>query len=140
MNINKIQELVNIKSFSLQENQEIIDYLIKEFKPYSKEIIKVKNIDNNKYNLIIGLNTEVKNTKALILSGHIDTVVADEQAYNTNPYQATLINDKLYGLGVIDMKSFFACILNNIELLSKQDYPIIIVITSDEEIGGVVFE
>ena len=128
-----VTELVNIESFSNENNQNIINYLIEKFKPYSTEILKVKNPDSNKYNLLIGLNTKINNTNAIILSGHIDTVCADVKAYNTPPNQATLINNKLFGLGVIDMKCYFATIIDNLKTISKLKKPIIVAITCDEE-------
>ena len=128
-----IKDLIALASYNTNDNTKIIDYLVQRFSPFSKEIIKVKNPTNNKYNLIVGINTSVNNTNAIVLSGHIDTVVADEQAYNTCPTQATIINGKIYGLGVIDMKCFFASIIDNLEFLSNCNYPIIVVITCDEE-------
>ena len=128
-----ICELVNIKSFDENQNSEIINYLEQRFAT-CKQIAKIKNDDNNIYNLVVGINTNLKNiNNAIILSGHIDTVVADEKNYKTNPYQATLVDDKIYGLGVIDMKCFFASILDNLEFLKKQTTPIIVCITGDEE-------
>lgn len=131
----EIESLVNIKSFDLKNNEKIIDYLISQFKNKSQEIIKIKNPDyKNKFNLLIGLNTKIENAKnAIILSGHIDTVVADETLYKTNPYIATKINNKLYGLGVIDMKCFFASIIENINNIKQLNSPIIIAISCDEE-------
>ena len=60
----EVENLVNIKSFSLSNNTEIIDYLISKLKDKSKEIIKIKNPDYaNKFNLLIGLNTKLKDAK-----------------------------------------------------------------------------
>lgn len=127
-----LEELISIKSFDLNQNIEIINYLEKQFAPISKEIIRFQNQNDERENLLIGINTNLKNVdNAIILAGHIDTVMADEQAYNTNPYTAVNIDGKIYGLGVIDMKSFFAVILNNINKLSKMKLPIIVAITSD---------
>lgn len=41
--------------------------------------------------------------------------------------------DKVYGLGTIDMKSFFGVVLNNVEKLKQLNSPIVIVATGDEE-------
>ena len=110
--LNIVKELVNIKSFDMKDNRQIIDYLTEKFQPYCKEILKIKIP-----------NTNLKDTKAIILSGHIDTVPANEKLYNTNPYEATLIGDKLYGLGIIDMKCFFASILDCIKEISSLNLP-----------------
>ncbi len=134
-NLEILKDLVSIKSFDTNSNEEIINYLINKFEPYAEEIKIINNCKlNKKKNLLIGLNTKIENINdAIVLSGHMDTVVADEYLYKTNPYIPTLIDDKLYGLGTIDMKSYFAIILNNIEELKKIKKPIIIAITSDEE-------
>ena len=121
--LNIVKELVNIKSFDMKDNRQIIDYLTEKFQPYCKEILKIKIPNTNLYNLLIGVNTNLKDTKAIILSGHIDTVPANEKLYNTNPYEATLIGDKLYGLGIIDMKCFFASILDCIKEISSLNLP-----------------
>ena len=127
-----VSKLVELKSYSTEENSQIIDFLISKFEPYSKEMLKVKKPNSNIYNLLVGFNTKIYNTQAIILSGHIDTVVANE-TYSTNPFEATVIDNKLYGLGVIDMKCYFATIIDNLDTLSKSNIPIIVAITGDEE-------
>lgn len=129
-----IKDLIQIKSFDLTQNKQIIQYLTEQFTPYSKEIITLKHTNSDRESLLIGVNTALKDVpNAIILSGHIDTVVANEELYNTDPYTATEIDNKIYGLGAIDMKSFFATILNNIEQLKTFKKPIIVAITGDEE-------
>lgn len=133
-----LKKLISIKSYSVNENEEIIEYLKKEFGEVAEEIIEIKSDDNEKSHLLIGLNTKLKNVKdAVILSGHADTVNADEDAYSTNPYVATVEDGKVYGLGSIDMKSFFAVILANKHELKAMNVPIIISITGDEEMDFI---
>ena len=132
-NFKTINKLVKIQSYDLDNNDTIINYLIENFKPYSKEILQIKNTDCNKTNLLIGLNTKLENTEAIVLAGHIDTVPADKSAYATDPYSAVRKDNKIYGLGIIDMKCYFASIIDNLNFLTSIPYPIIIAITSDEE-------
>src|ERR1700712_1506479 len=47
----------------------------------------------------------------VVLSGHTDVVPVDGQPWDTQPFAATLVGDKLYGRGVADMKSFSAIAL-----------------------------
>ena len=47
-------------------------------------------------------------TGGIVLSGHTDVVPVDGQPWDTNPFAATRIGDRLYGRGVTDMKSFSA--------------------------------
>ena len=133
-NLKTVSELVSIKSFDTNVNKEIIDYLIFTLKNNVEEIVKIKSDSSNKNNLVVGVNTKLKDIKnVIVLSGHIDTVVADESKYATNPYEATKINDKIFGLGIIDMKCFFASIIDNIKKIKKLKTPVVISISCDEE-------
>lgn len=69
----------------------------------------------------------------IVLSGHIDTVSPDVDKYNTNPLELVEIEGRCYGLGIIDMKSFTAIIMDNLEELKNIKYPIILCLTTDEE-------
>ncbi|MEZ5671292.1 MAG: M20/M25/M40 family metallo-hydrolase [Thiotrichaceae bacterium] len=46
-----------------------------------------------------------------MLAGHSDTVPYDSRGWNTNPFDLIEENQRLYGLGTSDMKSFFALAL-----------------------------
>ena len=123
-----LEKLVNIRSDNTCD--QIIDYLKEELISKTKE---VKIIEKEDKVLIVGINTQLKNIEPVILSGHIDTVSANEQQYITNPYKLTVQGKKAYGLGSIDMKSFTAIILDKIEEIKKIEMPIILVLTTDEE-------
>ena len=127
--------MVSIKTFDTTQNKEIIDYLENEFGKYAKEMVRVKCKGGSRENLLIGLNTSLDSScvRPVVLAGHIDTVTADESAYVTDPYDGVLNGNKMYGLGTIDMKSFFATILNNVELLKSMSVPVVVAITGDEE-------
>ncbi|WP_064435231.1 acetylornithine deacetylase [Pseudoalteromonas neustonica] len=71
----------------------------------------------------------------LMLAGHTDTVPFDDSRWNYNPFKLSEHDNKLYGLGSIDMKGFFAFVLHAINELDKgaQTQPILILATADEE-------
>ncbi|MCV6603977.1 MAG: acetylornithine deacetylase, partial [Porticoccaceae bacterium] len=71
----------------------------------------------------------------LLLAGHTDTVPYDENRWNFDPFKLTEADNKLYGLGSIDMKGFFAFVLDAIDAmdLSKLQKPLRILATADEE-------
>lgn len=119
--LENLKELVAINSY--EDCNEIIDYLQKKFLPFSKEIKLIKNKENDKKSILIGLNTKLKNIEPIVLSGHIDTVSPDIKKYNTNPLELSIIEDKAYGLGSIDMKSFTSIILDNIYAIKKVACP-----------------
>lgn len=86
----------------------------------------------NKANLIATIGS---GNNGLVLSGHTDTVPCDEDLWQLDPFNLTEKDDRFYGLGSCDMKSFFAVIigaLNGIDL-NKLKQPLIILATADEE-------
>ncbi|WP_404341127.1 acetylornithine deacetylase [Pseudoalteromonas mariniglutinosa] len=76
-----------------------------------------------------------KGDGGLMLAGHTDTVPFDDSRWHYNPFKLTEHNNHLYGLGSIDMKGFFAFVLQAISELDKnlQTQPILILATADEE-------
>jgi acetylornithine deacetylase len=85
-----------------------------------------------KFNLIA---TAGRGSDGLVLSGHSDTVPFDEEKWHSNPLKLEERDQRLYGMGSADMKSFFALILQAIrELpLERLKHPLIIIATADEE-------
>ena len=94
--------------------------------------IQMLDAEKNKANLVASIG---KGNSGLVLAGHTDTVPLDEALWNVNPFDATEKDDRLYGLGSCDMKSFFAIIIEALKTidLNKLQQPVIILATADEE-------
>lgn len=120
-----LKELINIESYLEGENRQIIAYFKEKLKKY--ECITIKNKNDDRESLIAFINYK-KNCKPLLLCGHCDTVVKNN---NLPCYESEGL---LYGLGSCDMKCFFASILANLEDLENLGVPIVVAITCDEEI------
>ncbi|MEB0134359.1 acetylornithine deacetylase [Actimicrobium sp. CCC2.4] len=75
----------------------------------------------------------------LVLSGHTDVVPVDGQAWDTDPFKATVVGDKLYGRGTADMKGFIANALLLVPkyLAANTDAPLHIALSYDEEVGCI---
>lgn len=71
----------------------------------------------------------------LVLSGHADTVPFDDHLWRHDPFRLTEEGGRLYGLGMADMKAFFAIAIEAVRGLSVSDLrrPLIILATADEE-------
>lgn len=115
-----------IKYKTIKENYKEFDkayaYIKQELSTY-----KIKEyIINNYKNLIIS-NTEDNNLD-IIFCAHLDVVPAEN-------YEATIIEDKLYGRGSIDMKGQLSVLISLLKN-NKTSKKIALIITSDEEIGG----
>jgi acetylornithine deacetylase len=73
----------------------------------------------------------------VVLSGHTDVVPVDGQPWTTDPFVLTRKDERLYGRGVSDMKSFLALALAHIDaaLAASIKRPLILAFSYDEEIG-----
>ena len=56
--------------------------------------------------------------KTVMLIGHIDTVAVSDK-WNTNPFEPTEIDGKVYGRGAMDMKGGLAAILETLEYYTQ---------------------
>ncbi|OED44102.1 acetylornithine deacetylase [Endozoicomonas sp. (ex Bugula neritina AB1)] len=88
--------------------------------------------DPNKANLIATLG---KGSGGLVLAGHTDTVPFDESLWKSAPFTLNERDGKFYGLGVCDMKGFFAIAMEAVReyLETPLKAPLIILATADEE-------
>jgi len=73
----------------------------------------------------------------IILSGHTDVVPVDGQDWKTNPFEATMIDGKVYGRGTCDMKGFLAVALSLVPEFKKLNLqqPVHFAFSYDEEVG-----
>jgi acetylornithine deacetylase len=73
----------------------------------------------------------------IALSGHVDTVPVDGQAWTTDPFALRREEGRLYGRGACDMKGFVASCLAAVPKLQSRGLskPVHLFITYDEEVG-----
>ncbi len=78
-------------------------------------------------------------TGGIVLSGHTDVVPVDGQPWDTDPFEATVRGDRLYGRGVTDMKSFSATGLAFVPELLRRGLsrPVHFALSYDEEVGCI---
>ncbi|NKN32855.1 acetylornithine deacetylase [Marichromatium bheemlicum] len=71
----------------------------------------------------------------LVLAGHTDTVPFDESHWSHDPLRLTEVDGRYYGLGIADMKAFFALALEAARGLRAAELraPLILLATADEE-------
>ena len=134
-----INQLLTIPSISCtakdidQGNLNVIHLLADWFENFGFQCeIQTLAHDKNKANLIATLG---KGNNGLVLAGHTDTVPYDDNRWQVDPFALTEKDNRFYGLGSCDMKSFFAVIieaLKDIELNNIKQ-PLIILATADEE-------
>jgi acetylornithine deacetylase len=128
--INLLQSLIATQSFSKEEHQ-------------TAELI-AKFITNKGYTpLRKGNNVWVKssdfdtNKPTILLNSHHDTVKPNA-GYTRNPFEPTIEDDKLYGLGSNDAGGALVALLEVFLSMDKKNraYNIIYAATAEEEISG----
>ena len=94
--------------------------------------VEIQAVDERKSNLIARAGS---GSDGLVLSGHTDTVPCDPKLWSSDPFSAHETEDRIYGLGSCDMKSFLALALaaSASVNLGKLKRPLTLVATADEE-------
>ena len=130
-----LTDLIGFKTVSGQDNSELINYCEKILNEIGASTFKVFDDDSKRVNLFGTLKANKPNgKKPIILSGHTD-VVPVSKGWSSDPFTATIKNDKLYGRGSCDMKGFIACTLAYAPIFkeSNLDRDIHFCYTFDEE-------
>lgn len=121
-----LKDLIKFNTIKDKQNKEILNYI--------EKILLEKGLktEYKGKNLIMSTEKEVK----LGFLGHTDTVEYIE-GWKTNPFELTQKEDKLYGLGVADMKGGIAAMLDAVVEtdFSTLEKGIKLYFTYDEEIG-----
>ncbi|MBK1640564.1 acetylornithine deacetylase [Chromatium okenii] len=134
-----LQELIAIQSVSSvnpaldQSNRPLIERLMTwlETAGWQLEMLPVPD-HANKFNLLATLGS---GSNGLVLAGHTDTVPFDAARWMYPPLALTEADGRYYGLGIADMKAFFALALEAARGLTAAQLraPLLILATADEE-------
>lgn len=137
--IEALQQLIGTPSVSSvqpqydQSNRPVIDLLANWLNDlgFSIEIMPLPK-QPHKANLIATMGS---GPGGLILSGHTDTVPFNEQYWTSDPFKLTERENKLFGLGSADMKSFMALAIEAVKQhdMKRLQAPLILLATADEE-------
>jgi acetylornithine deacetylase len=136
--IDWLKKLISFNTISSRSNLELIAEINNYFATY--QIQSTLTYDDTKTKANLFATIPAKNGSlngGIILSGHTDVVPVEGQSWETDPFTATLINDRLYGRGTSDMKGFIAVVLALLPdfcqlSLSK---PLHLCFSYDEEVG-----
>ncbi|MDZ4355504.1 MAG: M20/M25/M40 family metallo-hydrolase, partial [Variovorax sp.] len=129
------QTLVRMNTVSANSNLELIDFAQAHLAALGVKSRITYNAERTKANLFATLG-EGK-PAGVILSGHTDTVPWDGQDWSVDPLSAVVQNERLYGRGSADMKSYIAIALANAQRFLEGDAPfaVHVAFTYEEEIG-----
>jgi len=131
-NYENLKKLISFNTIKDKENTEIMNYIENYLKKYNfKTEYKGKNLI-----MSIGENPKIG------FLGHTDTVEYID-GWNSVPFELTNKGNKLYGLGVCDMKGGIAAMLDAVSKIDFKNlkYGTKLYFTYDEEIGfGGIYE
>lgn len=129
------QSLVRMNTVSENSNLQLIDLAQSHLAALGVKSRITYNAERTKANLFATLG-EGK-PAGVIISGHTDTVPWDGQDWSVDPLSAAVQNERLYGRGSADMKSFIAIALSNARRFLESDSPFAVhfAFSYEEEIG-----
>lgn len=135
--IEMIENLVGFDTTSRNSNLELIEFVKGYLEQFGIASELVFDDERRKANLFATIGATDRGGVAL--SGHTDVVPVDGQNWDTDPYEINHKDDRLYGRGTCDMKSFIAVCLAKVPQIIGENLetPIHFAFSYDEEIGCV---
>ncbi len=146
MMINSLElarQLIKIQSYS-GTNEEVIDLLKNQLQKlnFSCEILKFDGDNSYPVNNLHAIYNPQKSSKTIYFAGHTDVVnEGDLKLWQYQPFEAHIVENKIYGRGASDMKCAIACfveaVANFLKINPHPNFGIGFLITNDEENDGV---
>jgi len=116
-----LSDLIAFKTVSCEDNNSLINYCDEILKKLGATSFKTFDDEKKRVNLFATIKSKKTNgKKPVILSGHTD-VVPVSKSWSTDPFKATIKDDKLFGRGSCDMKGFIACTLAYAPIYAKEN-------------------
>ena len=141
VSLDLIRKLVGFDTTSRDSNLALIGWVRGYLASHGVESTLTFDDEGRKANLFATLPARDGNVThgGIVLSGHTDVVPVDGQPWETDPFVVTVKDDRLYGRGVTDMKSFSAVGLTFVPEFLRRGLarPIHFALSYDEEIGCI---
>ncbi len=132
-----IERLVGFDTTSRDSNLGLIEWARDYLKGYGIASRLTYDATGNKANLFATVQRGAG--PGIVLSGHTDVVPVDGQDWASDPFKAIVKNEKIYGRGACDMKSYLAVILAMAPRFAAANLrsPIHFALSYDEEVGCI---
>ena len=130
-----IRNLVEFDTTSANSNLELIQFIAEHLEHLGATTRLTRNADGTKANIFATFGPA--HLPGIVLSGHTDVVPANGQDWQSDPFIASLRDDRLYGRGTADMKSFIAIVLAMAPHFAAAPLrqPLHLAFSYDEEVG-----
>jgi acetylornithine deacetylase len=139
-----LARLVAFDTTSRNSNLPLADFLADYLDRPGIRVERNPSADGAKVNLIAWIGPEIDpdrrgDRRGLVLSGHMDTVPAEEAGWRSDPFTLSDEGDRWVARGACDMKGFLALAVNLAVEISRtrglMRAPLALVFTYDEEVG-----
>ncbi len=132
-----LARLIAFDTVSHKSNLPLIEWVEAYLSDHGVASHRVYDETGEKANLIASIGPQ--DAPGIILSGHVDVVPVEGQPWSTDPFEATVIDGRMYGRGSSDMKGFCACVLAAVPRMVAASLatPLHIVFSYDEEVGCI---
>lgn len=132
-----IAQLVGFDTVSHKSNMQLIEFIADYLARHGIAAELFRDPSGTKANLFATIGPAGR--PGVVLSGHTDVVPVEGQDWSSDPFTLRQAEDRLYGRGTADMKSFIAAALAQVPHFLAADLktPIHFAFSYDEEIGCV---
>lgn len=132
-----LEQLISFQTVSRDSNLGLIHWVRDYLAGYGVTSRLTYDSTGKKANLFATLGEGRK--PGIILSGHTDVVPVEGQQWDTDPFKASIIGDRLYARGSADMKAYIATALSKVPefLAADQDSAVHLAFSYDEEVGCI---
>lgn len=130
-----VKSLIRFDTTSSKSNLPLIDFVADYLASYDVPVHILYNDEKTKANLFATIGPA--GVPGIVLSGHTDVVPVAGQTWDTDPFDPTEKDGRIYGRGTCDMKSFAGVALACVPDLVERDlkFPIHLAFSYDEEVG-----
>ncbi|MEO0785127.1 MAG: acetylornithine deacetylase [Pseudomonadota bacterium] len=133
--LHALSRLIGFDTISRLSNLALIDWADEQLTAAGARCTRIPDATGEKANLWARIGPEVSG--GLVLSGHTDVVPVDGQPWDTDPFELTERDGRLFGRGTCDMKAFLALCIAFAPRFAAANLarPVHIALSHDEEVG-----
>ena len=140
-----IEQLIAFDTTSRESNLGLIEWVRDWLNGHGVESSLVYDAERRKANLFAtihgrdGAGSAAAARPGIVLSGHTDVVPVDGQAWDSDPFKASIRDGRLYARGACDMKGFIGVALAMTPKFVAADLkmPLHFALSYDEEVGCI---
>lgn len=132
-----LADLISIDTTSHKTNEPLVSYVAARAEDADVAFEIAPSTREGKASIMLTSGKATSPRRALLLTGHTDVVPVTGQKWTSDPFALSRRDERLFGRGTADMKSFIACALAVVLTTTQSaiSRPVRLLLTHDEEVG-----